>query len=238
MRYPWKRWCSIQSSRLRRTAVAACALLLVLSAAGCEVPRHMRVRDGVDPKRVDKNVRFRTTYYFRVYDLCADGLLEGERFDEAKLKIEHAWEDITTAQNHINAAKTNFVEAKSIIGGFKPGQSVEERNKMTSEANVKINLAKEDLNNCLECIGKANSKFGKVNNKYEEIIEKIKNITKSTEEAKEQVKKASEVIINLEAKPIEKIEKITMLIDEAVKQISKAKDKKKTIAKKSLLLKS
>ena len=30
----------------------------------------MHVRDGEDPECVDDTVRFRSTYYFRVYDRC------------------------------------------------------------------------------------------------------------------------------------------------------------------------
>ena len=32
----------------------------------------MRVRSGVDPRYQDDKVRFRTTYYFRVFDVCRD----------------------------------------------------------------------------------------------------------------------------------------------------------------------
>jgi len=44
---------------------------LVLILAGCAVPKHMQVRTGDDPENIDKDVRFRTTYYFRVFDQCA-----------------------------------------------------------------------------------------------------------------------------------------------------------------------
>lgn len=43
---------------------------IILLAAGCTVPEHMEVRAGVDPRNVDDGVRFRTTYYFRVFDVC------------------------------------------------------------------------------------------------------------------------------------------------------------------------
>ena len=43
--------------------------LLLLSA--CSVPKHMQVRVTDDPQNIDEDVRFRTTYYFRVYDQCA-----------------------------------------------------------------------------------------------------------------------------------------------------------------------
>lgn len=41
-----------------------------LLLAGCGVPDSMHVRKGSDPKYEDDDVRFRTTYYFRVFDLC------------------------------------------------------------------------------------------------------------------------------------------------------------------------
>jgi hypothetical protein len=45
---------------------------LVFLAAGCaSVPKHMQVGHGLDPRHVDKQVRFRTVYYFRVFDYCA-----------------------------------------------------------------------------------------------------------------------------------------------------------------------
>jgi hypothetical protein len=39
-------------------------------AGGCVVPNHMHVTEGNSPQNVDTNVRFRTTYYFRVFDYC------------------------------------------------------------------------------------------------------------------------------------------------------------------------
>ena len=38
--------------------------------AGCAVPPHQQVREGVDPEHIDTDVRFRATYYFRVFDFC------------------------------------------------------------------------------------------------------------------------------------------------------------------------
>ena len=53
-----------------------CALLALslVGLVGCTVPPHMQVRSGTDPDKQDDNVRFRTTYYFRVFDYC-----EGDR---------------------------------------------------------------------------------------------------------------------------------------------------------------
>ena len=47
-------------------------LLCMLLMVGCSVPDSMGVRSGADPRHRDDNVRFRTTYYFRVFDLCRD----------------------------------------------------------------------------------------------------------------------------------------------------------------------
>ena len=45
-------------------------LAIGVGMAGCAVPEHQRVRDGVEPEHVDTDVRFRTTYFFRVFDFC------------------------------------------------------------------------------------------------------------------------------------------------------------------------
>jgi hypothetical protein len=58
---------SMMGSAIRR------ALLLGASAAAlaaCSVPPSMQVRSTNDPDKVDDYVRFRTTYYFRVFDAC------------------------------------------------------------------------------------------------------------------------------------------------------------------------
>ena len=46
------------------------AVLFVMLLGACAVPEHMRVRAGIDPRNQDDNVRFRSTYYFRVFDVC------------------------------------------------------------------------------------------------------------------------------------------------------------------------
>jgi hypothetical protein len=59
---PKVRW----ATRLALPAVMAVAM------TACTVPDAMRVREGIHPKNQDENVRFRTTYYFRVFDACSD----------------------------------------------------------------------------------------------------------------------------------------------------------------------
>lgn len=58
-------------TRLVRIALISVSVLMV----GCSVSKSMRVRTGEDPVHKDSDVRFRTTYYFRVFDAC-EGLGE------------------------------------------------------------------------------------------------------------------------------------------------------------------
>jgi len=56
---------------------AAAAFLFVgMTAAGCTAPQSMLVRTGDEPRYEDDDVAFRTTYYFRVFDVC-EGIRPG-----------------------------------------------------------------------------------------------------------------------------------------------------------------
>ena len=46
----------------------------------------MHVTDGVTPMKADTNVRFRTTYYFRVFDYCWSG--------DANIDADHTYQKI------------------------------------------------------------------------------------------------------------------------------------------------
>lgn len=63
------------SNRIR-TVLLISASALALSACA-DVPPQYRVDLGAEPQYEDKTVRFRTTYYFRVFDLC-EGVEEQE----------------------------------------------------------------------------------------------------------------------------------------------------------------
>ena len=56
---------------LRRTSLVVVFSLSALMA-GCTMPKHMRVENAYHPKHEDTDVLFRATYYFRVFDYCAD----------------------------------------------------------------------------------------------------------------------------------------------------------------------
>ena len=78
---PWcsGQWCFIVAAlvglraafRYRGVRLMAAAGLAGMVAA-CALPEHMQVRSGIDPRNQDDDVRFRTTYYFRVFDACLE----------------------------------------------------------------------------------------------------------------------------------------------------------------------
>jgi hypothetical protein len=57
-------------------SVLAALGIIVLTLAACNVATSMHVRSGVDPRNLDDDVRFRTTYYFRVFDFCEGRLTD------------------------------------------------------------------------------------------------------------------------------------------------------------------
>lgn len=62
---------STSADRSIRSALAIVSLAMTVAiTTGCSLPAHFRVRSGTDPAHVDKDVQFRTTYYFRVFDFC------------------------------------------------------------------------------------------------------------------------------------------------------------------------
>lgn len=56
--------------RIHHRSKIVALIAIILTTSACTVPSHMRVREGDDPGNIDKDVRFRTTYYFRVFDYC------------------------------------------------------------------------------------------------------------------------------------------------------------------------
>ena len=68
-------------SRLPGIRVVILLTVVVLLGA-CARPPSTTVREGGDPFHVDKDVAFRTTYYFRVFDYCVARKLKNRKFDE------------------------------------------------------------------------------------------------------------------------------------------------------------
>jgi len=60
----------IVSKQNKKTPYFLVFLISLIFTTGCMMPNGMKVRSGIDPKYQDDDVRFRTTYYFRVYDFC------------------------------------------------------------------------------------------------------------------------------------------------------------------------
>ena len=65
----------------------AILLTLVLLLGACARPPSTTVREGGDPFHVDKDVAFRTTYYFRVFDYCVARKLKNRKFDEVVVPL-------------------------------------------------------------------------------------------------------------------------------------------------------
>ncbi len=60
-----------QSSWIRSFLLRLLAVGMLFGLSAC-IPKNMMVDEGLNPKYEDEEVRFRTTYYFRVFDYCAD----------------------------------------------------------------------------------------------------------------------------------------------------------------------
>lgn len=60
----------VETRGIRAISALVLAGLAALLLAACALPEHMEVRAGIDPRNQDDDVRFRTTYYFRVFDAC------------------------------------------------------------------------------------------------------------------------------------------------------------------------
>jgi len=62
-------------------------LFLVCLLAGCsflgDIPPQFRIDQGIDPAYQDKDLRFRTNYYFRVFDVCEEEEGEGDSVSPA-----------------------------------------------------------------------------------------------------------------------------------------------------------
>ncbi|HZP86675.1 MAG TPA: hypothetical protein VFB54_07625 [Burkholderiales bacterium] len=59
------------ASLLRRGCYVVASIVALSVLCGC-MPKQYRVRGGTDPTYQDDDVRFRATYYFRVFDYCEE----------------------------------------------------------------------------------------------------------------------------------------------------------------------
>ena len=72
-------------SRASKVFFVSAAATVLLSA--CARPPSATVNEGADPFNVDKDVVFRTTYYFRVFDYCVARKLKNQKFDEVVVPL-------------------------------------------------------------------------------------------------------------------------------------------------------
>ncbi len=72
-----------------RSGVRKISLLTVVAlVAACSMPESMGVRSGGEPRHQDDHVRFRTTYFFRVFDYCSAQILDKSNPDYIR-EIKH-----------------------------------------------------------------------------------------------------------------------------------------------------
>ena len=74
---------SFKSSLKHLSTLAAVATILT----ACARPPSTTVGEGADPFQVDKDVVFRTTYYFRTFDYCVARELKSGRFQNVVVPL-------------------------------------------------------------------------------------------------------------------------------------------------------
>ena len=126
-------------------------LSIVILVSGClAVPKEMQVRSGASPSYQDDNVRFRTTYYFRVISICDDGKVNT---DTSKLDIDSLYRFRMTGKAGALANKIHFESGflpKSAIDPFGSVVSYDSENNrfhVSSHEDIqRISKQKERLN--------------------------------------------------------------------------------------------
>ena len=73
---------SSQTKVCRRWRVLFLSAATAMLLSACARPPSATVNEGADPINVDKDVVFRTTYYFRVFDYCVARRLKNNEFDK------------------------------------------------------------------------------------------------------------------------------------------------------------
>ena len=70
-------------------SLITCVLPIVATVlfAACARPPSATVGEGADPFQIDKDVAFRTTYYFRVFDYCVARKLKNDKFNEVVVPL-------------------------------------------------------------------------------------------------------------------------------------------------------
>lgn len=61
----------LRGGHIKKFILGTIAIVATFLVSDCEAPQHTKVRRGLDPENQDTDVRFRTKYYFRIFDACA-----------------------------------------------------------------------------------------------------------------------------------------------------------------------
>ena len=122
-------------------------LLVAGTMSACTVPKHMRVDTGLYPQNQDKDVRFRTTYYFRVFDYCAD---PDKRGIKVPFAIDSLYRFRMTGKAHSLSTQVHFESGTLTAGQIDPfGANVafDEKNRQfyfKSQQQVQREVAREN----------------------------------------------------------------------------------------------
>lgn len=95
--------------RSRRAILIASALALAL--AGCSVPNSMHVTQGISPRLIDTDVRFRTTYYFRTFDYCWATSVDGSKYRQVIPETDVLYRYVMTGKAPALTNKVQFEAA-------------------------------------------------------------------------------------------------------------------------------
>ena len=68
-------------------SIYALPIVVMFLLAGCARPPSATVGEGANPFHVDKDVVFRTTYYFRVFDYCVARKLKNQEFKDVVVPL-------------------------------------------------------------------------------------------------------------------------------------------------------
>ncbi len=68
-------------------SIYALLIVVMVLLAGCARPPSATVGEGADPFHIDKDVAFRTTYYFRVFDYCVAKKLKNQEFEDVVVPL-------------------------------------------------------------------------------------------------------------------------------------------------------
>lgn len=94
---------------------------ILLTVSACGVPEHMQVRAGLDPDNQDKDVRFRTTYYFRAFDYCfGEALVDNKKQVKILPETDSLYRFRMSGKAHSLTTKVNFESGSLLAAQIDP----------------------------------------------------------------------------------------------------------------------